>query len=160
MNLNVISWIGSFRLLTVGSLLLSLSLVVACGGSDDGSSSSTNDPTATTVSVGSGITPTATAVPRRTPTPTTEPTPESSGDDLVQQGKVLFESGAGGTGCAICHGMDAKGNQVIGAPDNRGSTPDQIYDALDRVPNMAYITLTSDEAKAISAYLQFLATQP
>lgn len=72
----------------------------------------------------------------------------------------LYEKTAGGTGCAICHGVDAKGNQVIGAPNNRGADEQLIWDALGRVPNMAYIRLSNDEVKALSAYLKFLATQP
>jgi mono/diheme cytochrome c family protein len=131
---------------------------LACGDSDDGDTAVASE--TPVVAPTSGIVPTSTPLPRRTPTPLPVPTAAPSLNQIVADGKLLFEKDAGGTGCAICHGQDAKGDTIIGAPDNRGASADQIWDALDRVANMAYITLDTDEAKAISAYLQFLATQP
>ncbi|MCH8103621.1 MAG: c-type cytochrome [Chloroflexi bacterium] len=98
-----------------------------------------------------------TEVPESTPVLiTTGP----SDEELIAQGKEIFVKTAGGVGCALCHGLDAKGDPSQGAPDNRGASADTIFAALASRPQMSFITLTNDEIDAVAAYLAFLATQP
>lgn len=81
-------------------------------------------------------------------------------DELLAQGQLLFEKTAGGVGCASCHGMDARGNESIGAPDIQGRTTAQIRTALSGVQMMSTVKVKPDEIKAIEAYLKHLSTQP
>lgn len=81
-------------------------------------------------------------------------------DALLAQGRILFEKDAGGVGCASCHGMDARGNETIGAPNIQGKTDAQIRSALTGVDMMTPLKVKPDEIKAISAYLNYLSTQP
>ena len=81
-------------------------------------------------------------------------------DEQIAAGKLLFERTAGGVGCALCHGIDGKGDPVYAAPDNRGATVDQILDAIDTRPQMAFLKLSNDEVQAVAAYLKVLAEQP
>lgn len=81
-------------------------------------------------------------------------------DALLAQGRILFEKDAGGVGCASCHGMDARGNEAIGAPDIQGRTDAQIRSALTGVDMMTPLKVKPDEVKAIAAYLNYLSTQP
>lgn len=85
---------------------------------------------------------------------------ESLDDALLAQGQILFEKDAGGVGCASCHGMDATGNESIGAPNIQGKTDAQIRSALTGVDMMTPLKVKPDEIKAISAYLTHLSTQP
>ena len=146
-------------------LALSLVIFVGCGGDDD------DEPTATQASA---VQPTATATVADEPTATVpaEPTPtepaadptsteddEASGggdDELIEQGRVIFEETAGGIGCAACHGMDAKGDPTIGSADIRGANAERIQGALASVDMMSIIELTDEEIDAVAAYLATL----
>ncbi len=109
------------------------------------------------------------STPTLPPTPTTEPNlghTQGHGNgggeesDLIAEGKVLFEETAGGVGCALCHGLDGRGNLGIAAPPNREATTDQVFDALATRPQMSLIEMSDDEAKAVVVYLKYLETQP
>lgn len=80
--------------------------------------------------------------------------------EIINQGKVLFETTAGGVGCAFCHGLDGKGKAEFASPPNRGATVEQIFNALAERPQMSFIILSNDEVRAIAAYLEVLAEQP
>ena len=79
-----------------------------------------------------------------------------SSDDLLAQGKLIFEKTAGGVGCATCHGLDGKGGS---APYNRGASESRFREVLAG-STMNFIKLSNEEIKAVVAYLQWLATQP
>jgi mono/diheme cytochrome c family protein len=138
--------------LLVGAMLMAV--LVACGGS-----STTTSPTP--------IPPTSVALaPTAAPTATQPaPIPTAAGstgslDEQIAAGKILFEKTAGGVGCALCHGIDGKGDPVYAAPSNRGATADQILDAIETRPQMAFLVLSNDEVQAVAAYLKVLAEQP
>lgn len=101
--------------------------------------------------------PVATAGPPTTsPTPTaaapaTPPAPKAG--DPLSRGEELYQRKAG---CAGCHGTDAYGS--IG-PNIRGSSAQEIIDALKNVASMNFIKMTSDEAEAVAAYLKYLESQ-
>lgn len=145
------------RGMVVGTIVL-LTLA-ACGGSSD-----TTSPTPTSVPVAPTLVPTlATAVAAIPTQPAPIPTPAGSTGSLDEQiaaGKLLFERTAGGVGCALCHGLDGKGDPAYAAPSNRGATADQILDAIDTRPQMAFLKLSNDEVQAVAAYLKVLAEQP
>ena len=46
------------------------------------------------------------------------------------------------------------------APPNRGKSEAAVRDALANMSMMNFIKLTDDEIVSVSAYLQYLATQP
>jgi mono/diheme cytochrome c family protein len=108
------------------------------------------------------LVPTATETVRPVPTPAATktavaPTPASTKDPLIAQGEEVFQKTAGGVGCQLCHGRDARG--VIG-PDIRGATVSRVALAMSTVEQMAFIKLSIEEVQAVAAYLQSLATQP
>lgn len=153
-------------------LIISAIIIVAamaCGSATSSASSGPSDQ-APTPSLAPIATVDPVATEARAPTATPEPVqaPESSpvqvttapsSADLIAQGKEIFEKTAGGVGCALCHGFDAKGDPSQGAPDNRGASADTIFAALASRPQMSFITLTNDEIDAVAAYLAFLATE-
>ena len=152
-------------------LITGLSLLMfACGGSSDPATptQAAISPTATTVPATATSVPEPTATPEPSPTaiPTAAPVeaPSSGDDELLAQGKVIFEKTGGGVGCAFCHGLDGKGNgpSGVGAPANRGATKDRLEWALDggETDAMTFIKLSSKEKDAVLVYLAFLATQP
>lgn len=96
---------------------------------------------------------TPTATPVGSTTPTATPDGPGNGDDLLARGKELFDTAAGGLGCAYCHKADAMGDPVLGSPDIRGVTADQIFDALETRAQMTFITMTEQEVNAVTAYL-------
>jgi mono/diheme cytochrome c family protein len=103
-----------------------------------------------------GATPTAedpVAEPTATPTPTEESTDGPDQEELIAQGKLIFLETAGGVGCQYCHGPDGSG--MVG-PDIRGATGLMVQGALDRAPDMLFITLEPWEFYAIEAYLATL----
>lgn len=67
---------------------------------------------------------------------------------------------AGGMGCQACHGIEAKGNTTVGAPDIRGRTEAEVRGALENVAMMSIVKLTDKEIEAVVAYLQYLNEQP
>ncbi|MBI4337597.1 MAG: cytochrome c [Chloroflexi bacterium] len=138
-----------------GGILLAgiLAVLSACGSSTGGA---TPVPTPRTTAT---ATATATATPTGAAAPTTPA--GSSGNDLLVQGKLIFEKTAGGVGCASCHGLDGKGSKTVGAPDNRGASEAQVRAAIDGgVAMMSFIKLSDQEITAVVAYLQYLNEQP
>ena len=134
-------------------------VIAACGG---GASSPTTAATSvttavTTTTAGSG-TPAATTTTTGTGTTAATTTTAGSTDGaLVAQGEQLFQTTAAGTGCALCHTPEATGDAVIGSPDIRGKTLQDIINAIDTRAQMSYFTvLSTDEIKAIAAYLATL----
>jgi mono/diheme cytochrome c family protein len=103
--------------------------------------------------------PVSTLAPAATSTPL-PPGPDA--DTLLARGKALFEKDAGGVGCALCHGLDGKGKPELATPSNRGASEQLIWNALETRAQMTFMlgTLSSDDVRAISAYLAELATQP
>ena len=83
------------------------------------------------------------------------PPPAVAGTPLAQ-GSDIFERTAGGVGCAFCHGMDATGDETLGAPDIRGASEDRVRAALVGVVMMSEIELTDAEIAAVVAHLQTL----
>ena len=141
------------------TLILVSGLIAACGGE-----SAAAEVTATAVPVATPTVeiPTPTSVPLPTLVPTKEPSSsdkEPSSEEQLAQGKLIFEKTAGGVGCALCHGLDALGDPVQGAPPNIGAKWETIEQALFDRPQMSFISLTRDEVKAVAAYLQWLEAQ-
>jgi mono/diheme cytochrome c family protein/DNA-binding beta-propeller fold protein YncE len=90
-----------------------------------------------------------------------KPAPASAaGGDPLALGRTIFEKTAGGTGCAACHGMNARGGARLGAPDIRGADEKRVRAALVGVAVMSRITLTDAEIAAVVAHLQELNKQP
>ena len=143
------------RILSVAIAALGLAALAGCGGGSDPTATPL-PPTATPTATPAPPTPTATPTPAPTAQPTN--TTVSGGGDaqLIAAGKEVFDKTAGSVGCAYCHHADATGDVVIGSPDIRGVTEAQIVDALATRAQMAFITLTDDEIKAVAAYLQTL----
>jgi cytochrome c553 len=81
--------------------------------------------------------------------------PAAAGD-----GRLLFEKTAGGTGCAMCHGMDGKGGAMFNAPDIRTADEGRIRSALAGVAQMSRLRLTDTEVSAVVRHLQALNKQP
>jgi mono/diheme cytochrome c family protein/DNA-binding beta-propeller fold protein YncE len=75
-------------------------------------------------------------------------------------GQMLFEKTAGETGCAMCHGANARGGGPLNAPDIRGVGEDRIRGALAAVPVMNRIKLSDAEIAAIVAHLAELNKAP
>ncbi len=88
-----------------------------------------------------------------TPEPAEEPAEGPDQEELIEQGKLIFLETAGGVGCQYCHGPDGSG--MVG-PDIRGATGLMVQGALDRAPDMLFITLEPWEFYAIEAYLATL----
>ncbi len=145
----------------VGLAMVMVFLAACGGGSTDPVTLSAPPPTAVTIAptqVPIDIPPTAVA-------PTTPATPTQAAqtgtlEEQIAAGKILYEKTASGVGCALCHGIDGKGDPLYAAPSNRGATADQILDAIETRPQMAFLVLSNDEVQAIAAYLKVLAEQP
>ena len=75
-------------------------------------------------------------------------------------GRMLFEKTAGGIGCAMCHGANARGGGSLNAPDIRGVGEDRIRGALAAVPAMNRIKLSDAELAAVVSHLAELNTAP
>lgn len=115
-------------------------------------------PTATAVATAAPATPTAASQPA-TPTAASQQ-PSTGGMPLTGRlavGEEIFQTKAGGVGCAACHGKDGKGAT---APANRGSSAEEIRVQLATNEAMQFISLTDDEIEAVAEYLAYLATQP
>ena len=83
-------------------------------------------------------------------------TPENN--DVLAQGKLIFEETAGGFGCAVCHGMDVNDGSI--APPNAGATEGEIRDALGAVVEMQDIKIRPAAMRALAAYIKYLGDQP
>ena len=151
-----------------------MALLAACGGATPATTPPARGPTgvpaaAVAAPTAAPVAPTAapTAAPVAAPTeaPAAAEAQPAAGlasldDALLAQGQILFEKDAGGAGCASCHGMDARGNETIGAPNIQGRTDAQIRSALTGVDMMTPLKVKPDEIKALAAYLKHLSTQP
>jgi len=140
------------------AIVVTVALLTGCGQSAAAIPSDAATPSGPSGSSSSITVAAATPVTASSGASSTSNDPSTSSDPLVR-GRYVFEVKAGGTGCQLCHGMDAKG--VVG-PNIRGKTPDEIRQALQSVDLMmtAIKNVDSDDIKAVSAYLQWLATQP
>jgi mono/diheme cytochrome c family protein len=143
-------------------------LLAACGGATPAQPAAMVEPAAVVQPTAAAVVqPTAVAEPTAAPAaeqaaPTTAPAAasdplETLDDELVAQGKVLFEQTLA---CASCHGMDGTGNETIGAPNIQGKTDAQIRSALAGVEMMSALKVKPDELKAVGAYLRSLSGQP
>ena len=146
-----------------GILLGSTMLVVltACGSAASSAPAQVNSPTVMPERTAAPA-PTANAAQPTSSQPATKPG-NNANDELLAQGKLVFEKTAGGVGCAYCHGLDGKGQgpSGLGAPDNRGASEGKVRAALaGAVPVMSFIKLTEDEIAAVVAYLRYLGEQP
>jgi mono/diheme cytochrome c family protein len=146
------------------AVLVILALVAvaltACGGASEAAEAPLASPTpaATLPAANPTPSPTATTQVSAAPPAAVSAQAPDTGDDLFSLGERIFESEAGeGVGCSACHGADGKGQ--IG-PDIRGKTPDDIRGALGWVDAMGFLRLGKGKIEAVSAYLQWLATQP
>lgn len=102
-------------------------------------------------------TPTVTAPPATTAAPPTTGAAELDTETLLAIGKNVYELTAGETGCAICHGDDARGGSV--GPGVAGATRAAISGALGGgVASMSYIELTTEELDGVYVYLQSLSS--
>lgn len=124
------------------------------------------DPTVALMVTATLVTPTPTPSGAiSAPTVSAAAEPDTSGPDnpsdeeVLAQGKQIFEKTAGGVGCAMCHGMDALGDPAQAAPPNIGASAEMIEQALFDRPQMSFISLTVPEVKAVAAYLQWLKEQ-
>jgi DNA-binding beta-propeller fold protein YncE len=81
--------------------------------------------------------------------------PAAAGD-----GRAIFEKTAGGVGCALCHGMNARGGAQFNAPDIRTADEARIRSALTGVAQMRGIRLADMEISAVVRHLQELNKQP
>lgn len=76
-------------------------------------------------------------------------------------GQMLFEKMAGGVGCAMCHGPNARGGAQFNAPDIRGATEDRVRSALAGVVVMSrFKGLTDAEIAALVGHLAELNKAP
>jgi mono/diheme cytochrome c family protein len=151
----------------LGSGMLAAALLAACGGATPAQSVAMAEPAAVvqptaapvvqpTVVVEPTAPPAAPAAPTTAPAAASDPL-ETLDDELLAQGKVLFEQNLA---CASCHGMDGTGNETIGAPNIQGKTDAQIRTALAGVEMMSSLKVKPAELKAIGAYLRSLSGQP
>lgn len=72
------------------------------------------------------------------------------------EGKEIFETTAGGVGCASCHGDGAQGD--VG-PDIRGKDALAILTQLETNEAMGFIELVPEQIDKVAAYLRFLHDQ-
>lgn len=152
------------RYIGVTGLIFAFGFITACGGNSPTSSAGGTNPTAAPSFTATTVATTAPASP--TPTVAAAPTQagssgstELSDEEVLAQGKQIFEKTAGGVGCAMCHGMDALGDPAQAAPPNIGASAEMIEQALFDRPQMSFISLTVPEVKAVAAYLQWLKEQ-
>jgi len=78
--------------------------------------------------------------------------------EVLEHGKELFETLAGGIGCAACHGMDGRGGDI--APPNIGASETDIRNAIGGVAVMNSIKLSRSDLRALVAYLRYLDEKP
>jgi DNA-binding beta-propeller fold protein YncE/mono/diheme cytochrome c family protein len=82
--------------------------------------------------------------------------PTAAGGNPLALGRTIFETTAGGIGCASCHGMNGRGGAQFSAPDIRGANEARVRAALTGVTQMGQIRLTDTEIAAVVAHLQEL----
>jgi mono/diheme cytochrome c family protein len=93
------------------------------------------------------------------PAPTPAAAPAGAGGNSLALGRTIFETTAGGIGCAACHGMNARGGVQFNAPDIRGADEARVRSALAGVAQMSQIKLSDAEITAVVAHLQELNKQ-
>lgn len=78
-------------------------------------------------------------------------------EDLITQGRIIFEENAGGLGfgCATCHGHFGMGDLQVG-PNNRGASEERIRKGFSTRDQMSFLRLTDEEIKAVAAFLVYL----
>lgn len=78
-------------------------------------------------------------------------------EDLITQGRIIFEENAGGLGfgCATCHGHFGMGDLQVG-PNNRGASEERIRKGFSTRDQMSFLRLTDEEIKAVAAFLGYL----
>jgi mono/diheme cytochrome c family protein len=79
---------------------------------------------------------------------------QASADPVLAGGQEIYQKTAGGVGCQLCHGADAKG--LIG-PSIVGKTADDIRTQFETNDQMKFIVLNNQEIEAVATYLQYLA---
>lgn len=80
---------------------------------------------------------------------------EEFDEELLAEGRDLFESSAGGVGCASCHAAFGLGDLGVG-PFIRGINAEAIRSALEMVEDMDFFDLTEEEIIAIAEYTRWL----
>ena len=149
----------------IGAIVL---LTTACGGGQPPATtnpspvSPTAAPTTALLPVAPSPAPTVVVAPTTVVPTMVAQTPDAGVGDIEETQLALGEriyktDAARGVGCQLCHGPDARGD--IG-PDIRGKQPGAVGLALSTVPDMAFIRLDERQIEAVSAYLQWLGTQP
>ena len=78
-------------------------------------------------------------------------------EDLIAQGRIVFEENAGGLGfgCAQCHGHFGMGDLQVG-PNNRGASEERIRKGFATRDQMSFLRLADEEIKAVAAFLGYL----
>jgi mono/diheme cytochrome c family protein len=142
----------------IAVLLLIAAALTACGSTGEAAEAPLPSPT---TAAAAAPTPLPTATQQAVAPPTAIPAVPAQAHDAESEafdlGKRVFEIEAGeGVGCSFCHGPDGKG--MIG-PSIVGKTPEEIRAALGRVDAMGFLSLGQKKVEAVSAYLQWLATQ-
>lgn len=141
------------RALLLGLVSSMAALALACGGSAE---------TDVKTPAAAAATATATTAPAAT-TPAAAPTSTGNPEkDLIAKGKIIFQQTAGGVGCQMCHGMEARGDGAanLGAPNIRGADISRIRVALSGgVPVMGFIKLSEEEIVAVAAFVASLGGQ-
>lgn len=146
------------RTFLLGLVASMAALAIACSGSAETAGADVKTPPA-------AATATATTASAQVASTTTTATSTSTGDpekDLIAKGKIIFQQTAGGVGCQMCHGMEARGDGAakLGAPNIRGADISRIRVALSGgVPVMGFIKLSEEEIVAVAAFVESLGGQ-
>lgn len=158
-----------FRYAGITALLFAFVFVTSCGGTSSSSTAGGNSPTSAPSVAATPVPDSAVTSPTKvsaTSTVAVVPTragslesDEPSDEDILARGRLIFEKTAGGVGCAMCHGLNALGDPAQGVPPNIGASVEMIEQALFDRPQMSFMSVTRDEVKAVSVYLQWLKEQ-
>ncbi len=76
-------------------------------------------------------------------------------EELIADGRILFERTAGQVGCAACHNAFGTGDSGVG-PYVRGVSQENILNALEGIEEMEFFDLSNEEVSAITEYLRWL----
>jgi mono/diheme cytochrome c family protein len=83
-------------------------------------------------------------------------------DELIAEGKLLYEETAGDVGCALCHGLTGTGDPDAGGVFIQGVLASQMYSAINggvELMTGLFDDLNTREVAAIHAYLDYLYLQ-
>lgn len=160
------TWRSPLGLLLAVLGIATLFLAASAGRGHTSEAAQTTVVTTTLVTTTAPVTTTTTAVGTTTSSTTATTTSggaTTTGGDaeaaLLAEGQQIWETTAGGVGCAMCHGVlaDGQGEANIGAPDIRGTTKNAIIGAVQGgVAQMSFIKLTPHEIDAVSAWVDHL----